>query len=65
MKLNVRNIEIKMAEQGLTQTALATNCGMCATVISRAVKRGTADPKTVGKLARGLGVPVAEVIADE
>lgn len=65
MKLNVKNIEVKMAEQGLTQLALAAKSGMCATVISRAFKRGTADPKTVGRLAQGLGISVAEVIADE
>lgn len=64
MKINSRNIEIKMAEQGLTQTALAANCGMCSTALSRVIRRGTADPKTVGKLARGLGVPVSEVLAE-
>ena len=64
MTLNVRNIEIKMAEQGLTQTALAKSIGMCTTVISRAIKRGTADPKTVGKLARGLGASVEEVTVE-
>lgn len=64
MKINTRFIEIKMAEQGLTQKALAENCGMAPTNFGRILRRGTCEPITVGKLARGLEVSVEEVISE-
>ena len=33
--------------------------------ISAIIKRGTCEPKTAGKLAVGLGVPVAEIVCME
>ena len=31
---------------------------------STIIRRGTCEPKTAGKLAAGLGVPVAEIIEE-
>lgn len=64
MKINTRFIEIKLAELALTQSAYAEKCGIWQSQISRALQRGTAEPKTVGKLAAGLGVSVEEVLAE-
>lgn len=64
MKINVRFIAIKLAEQGMTQSAYAEKCGICRSQISRTLRRGTAGPKTAGKLAAGLGVSVEEVLAE-
>ena len=64
MKINAQYIEIKLAERGLTQKDLAANCGISRQSISTILRRGTCEPKTAGKLARGLGVPVAEVLAE-
>lgn len=64
MKINAQYIEIKLAELGLTQKDLAANCGISRQSISTILRRGTCEPKTAGKLARGLGVPVAEVLAE-
>lgn len=64
MKINAQYIEIKLAELGLTKKDLAANCGISRQSISTILRRGTCEPKTAGKLARGLGVPVAEVLAE-
>lgn len=64
MKINAKYIRIKMAEQGLTNKALGESCGIHPTVISRIITRGTADYRTIGKLAAGLSIPVAEVMAE-
>lgn len=64
MKINVQYIEIKLAERGLTKAAYAEKCGISRQNFSTIIRRGTCEPKTAGKLARGLGVPVAEVLAE-
>lgn len=64
MKINTRFIKIKLAEQGVTQSAYAEKCGICQSQISRTFRRETCDPKTVGRLAAGLGVSVEEVLAE-
>lgn len=64
MKINTRFVMIKLAEQGMTQSAYAKKCGIRQDQISYTLRRGTAEPKTVGKLAAGLGVSVEEVLAE-
>lgn len=64
MKLNVRRIKIILAEREMTITALAESCGISRQNVSLIIRRGTCGPKTAGKLARGLGVPVEEVLAE-
>ena len=62
MTINVVKIEAKIAELGITKKALAENCGVSAQNISTIIRRGTCEPKTAGKLAMGLGLPVQEII---
>lgn len=57
MKINVKRIEAALIEQGLTKAAYAANCGISRQNVSTIIRRGTAEPKTVGKLAAGLGFP--------
>ena len=64
MDIKARYIEARMAELGLTKKALAANCGISAQNVSTIIRRGTCEPRTAGKLAAGLGVPVAEIIAE-
>jgi len=64
MNIRTQFIEAKMAEQGLTKKALASNCGISAQNISTVIRRGTCEPKTAGKLAAGLGVPVETLIKE-
>lgn len=64
MTINATKIETMLAERGLTRKALAANCGISAQNVSTIIRRGTCEPKTAGKLAAGLGVPVAEIIEE-
>ena len=64
--MNIRGqfVETKLAELGLTKKALAASCGISAQNISTVIRRGTCEPKTAGKLAAGLGVPVETLIRE-
>lgn len=64
MNINATRIELLRAEQNLTNAALAERCGMSRQNISTIVRRGTCNPLTAAKLARGLGVPVADIIKE-
>lgn len=64
MTINAKRIEAIMAETGLTKKALSEHCGISAQNVSTVIRRGTCEPKTAGKLARGLGVTVAEIIKE-
>ena len=61
MNINKVKIETMLAERGMTKSALAEGCGISRQTI---IRRGTCEPKTAGKLALGLGVPVAELIEE-
>lgn len=65
MTLNTPRIELMLAERGMTKLGLAANCGISRQNLSTIIRRGTCEPKTAGKLAAGLGVPVAEIIREE
>lgn len=62
MTINAKRAETRLAELGWTKKQLATVCGISAQNISTILRRGTCEPKTAGKLAAGLGVPVADII---
>lgn len=64
MNINAIKIETLLAEKGMTKKDLAENCRMTRQNISTIIRRGTCEPKTAGKLALGLGVPVAELIEE-
>lgn len=65
MTINTHRIELKLAERGLTKADLAGRTGISRQSISTIIRRGTCEPKTAGKLAAGLGVPVADIIREE
>ena len=65
MTINTQRIETMLAERGLTKAAYAASCGISRQDISTIIRRGTCEPKTAGKLAEGLGVPVAGIIKQE
>mgnify|MGYP001037181174 CR=1 FL=1 len=65
MTINTQCIETILAERGLTKAAYAASCGISRQNISTIIRRGTCEPKTAGKLAEGLGVPVADIIKQE
>ena len=65
MIINATKIETLLAEQGMTKAALASVCGISRQNISTIIRRGTCEPKTAGKLAMGLNVPVSEIIKED
>ena len=64
MTINTMQVEAVQAERGLTQTEIAVRSGISRQSLSTILRRGTAPPQTVGKLARGLGVPVSDIIKE-
>ncbi len=65
MKINTKKIALILADRELTRAALAEMCGISRQNISTILTRGTCEPKTVGKLAKGLGIVPAEIIKEE
>lgn len=62
MNISARRIEEALAERNMTKSALASNCGISRQNISTIIRRGTCEPRTAGKLAAGLGVPLADIL---
>lgn len=65
MQLNIHRIQIVLAEQGRTWAQLADASGLSRQNVSTVVHRGTCTPRTAGKLAAGLAVPVEEIVQRE
>lgn len=65
MTINTMRIELTLAEKGWTRAELAARCGISRQNVSTILRRGTAEPKTIGKLAAGLGVQAADIIREE
>ena len=64
MKLNTKQIEILLGIQGMTKTTWAERSGIQRQNIYAILKRGTCEPKTAAKLAKGLGADISEILAD-
>lgn len=64
MTISATKINLLKAEQRLTNSALAERSGISRQSISTILMRGTCNPITAGKLARGLGVSVADIIKE-
>lgn len=65
MKIDSLKINLLLAEQGLTQAALSSKCGVSRQSISTLLGRGTCSPVKLGKLANALGVDPREIIKEE
>lgn len=65
MTINTQRIETMLAEQDMTKAAYAEKCGISRQNVSTIMRRGTCEPRTAGKLAFGLGVPVSEIISQK
>lgn len=65
MRINSNKIEMLLAQQCMTKTALAKRCGIARNNISTIVRRGTCEPLTAGKLATGLGVSIESIVKKE
>lgn len=65
MKINVYQIKLILAEREMTRSDLAERCGISRQNVSTILTRGTCEPKTVGKLAKGLGIPLEEITEED
>lgn len=65
MRISALKIETILAARNMTKAALASSAGMCRQNVSAIIQRGTCEPRTAGKLAKALGIDVAEIIEKE
>ena len=65
MIIKTQYIKLALADKGWTWAEYAARCGISRQNVSTIIRRGTCEPKAAGKLAAGLGVPVAEIIREE
>lgn len=65
MRISKKKIECVMARKALTTIEVAKKSGVSRQNFSTVKLRGTCTPITAGKIARGLGVDVAEIIETE
>lgn len=65
MKFNKTALQLRQAELGLNQTALAELTGISRSSLSTISQRGTCSPVILGKIARALGVSPADLVKEE
>ena len=65
MKLDAHKIKLILAEQEMNQSDLAKKCGVNRQQINNILSRGSCTLKTMGKIAKALGVPVQEIVKEE
>lgn len=65
MKFDVTKVEILLAKNLLTQDEFARRCDMTRQNMNVVLRRGTCQPKTLGKIARALDCDVEQLIAKE
>jgi len=65
MKFDTRKTAMLHAAQGKTQAHLAEEAGLTQATVSIALKRGTARPDTIYKIAKALNVDPLELVRKE
>ena len=64
MKINLRNLELFLAQNQMTASELSERSGVCKQSISIIRYRGTCQPVTLAKIAKWLGVDPADLIEE-
>ena len=64
MIINPTKVEILLAERNMSKATLAKLCGISRQNLSTLLRRGSCEPRTAGKLATGLGIPVSEIVKE-
>lgn len=62
MRVDVREITTRMCEKSMTQKQLAKGAGVSKTTVTAVLRRGNANVKTLGKLARYFECEPGELI---
>ncbi len=65
MTIDTAKIDLLLAEQGMSKKELAGKCGLSRQRVCAIICRGSCEPRTAGKLAAGLGVPVKDIVEKE
>ena len=65
MKLNIWKIKLILAEKEMNQSDLAVKCGVNRQQINEILSRESCSLKTLGRIAKALGVSVAEIVKEE
>lgn len=65
MTINNSKFEIALANSGLTMSEAAERAGISRQRFSTILNQKNCTPKAVGRIARGLGVRVEEIIETE
>lgn len=62
MQINTTTVEIAIAEKLLTKAQTSKICEISTKTLARALNGGDISPKIVGKLSRGLDIPLTEIV---
>ena len=65
MKLDVMKIKMILAKKEMNQVDLAVACSVERQQINGILSRGTCSLKTLGRIAKALGVDPAEILKKE
>ena len=65
MKLNVWKIKLLLAEREMYKADLAVKIGMSRQHVNEILKRETCSLKTLGRIAKALGVDVREIVKED
>lgn len=65
MNIRSRKIELLLASNEWTKAELAKRCRMSRQSISTIMRRGTCEPRTLGKISAALGVDTEELVDEE
>lgn len=65
MKFDIKMVELMLAKKLMSKADLSRKCGIMPQNIVAVLKRGTCEPKTLGKIAAALEVDVEQLIAKE
>lgn len=65
MKLSRYKVEVLLAEKQLSKNEFAEISGISRQSFCSALSRENCSPKTVGRIAHGLNVPVTDILESE
>ena len=65
MEISKKAIEMILADQQLDKSKLSEKMGCNRSWLSLVINRGTCRPSTAGRIAKGLGVKVSEILKAE
>ena len=65
MKIDVWKVKLIMAQKGYSRLDVAKMGGITTQTVGNAIRKGYCTTKTIPKLAKGLGVPVTEIVVED